>query len=73
MASAMRDRKSVDDRMVRETPGMPHANDGKQWEFKTVTGSRSMDLNLYGADGWELVSVIAQPGDQAAYYFTRRK
>ncbi len=30
-------------------------------------------LNRLGAEGWELVSVTAQPGDRAAYYLKHRK
>ncbi len=36
-------------------------------------GARTLDLNALGADRWELVAAIPQPGDQTAYYFKRRK
>ncbi len=68
--AAMKDKKTVDDRMVRDLPG---AADGAKWEYKNVVASRTVNLDQYGADGWELVSAVPQPGDQVAYYFKRRK
>ncbi len=69
----MRDKKTVDERMVREIPGTVPKAEEPRWEYKTVIGARTQDLNALGADGWELVAAIPQPGDQTAYYFKRRK
>ncbi len=44
-----------------------------RWEYRSVLLPREADINPYGAEGWELVSVTAQPGDQAVYYFRRPK
>lgn len=44
-----------------------------KYEYSSVLLSRSADINKYGADGWELVSVTAAPGDQAMFYFRRVK
>ena len=73
MAAAMKDRKAVDERMVREIPGTLPRADGPKWEYRTVLASRDADLNRYGEQGWELVSAIPQPADQVAYCFKRRK
>lgn len=43
------------------------------YEYKSVILPRLADLNSYGKQGWELVSVTAQPGDNAIYYFRRVK
>ncbi len=43
------------------------------WEYKSALLARQADINPYGAAGWELVSVIPQPGDNAMYYFRRPK
>jgi hypothetical protein len=44
-----------------------------RWEYRSLLLPRLADLSQHGAEGWELVSVIAQPADQAAYYFRRKK
>ncbi len=64
---------TVDDRTVREHPGTLLCAEEPKWEYRTVIGPRDADLNALGAEGWELVSAIPQPGDRAAYYFKRRK
>ena len=75
----MRERKAVDEKMIREVPDWKHDPDPTppaivpQWEYMTIVGARNADLNRFGAGGWELVSAIAQPADRAAYYFKRRK
>ncbi len=74
----MKEKKTVDERIVREVlgpkPALPAPPPpGPAWEYKTVVESRDADLNFLGADGWELVSAIPQPGDRAVYYFKRRK
>ena len=63
----------VDERMVRGIPGALLQAGDLKWEYRTVVASRNADLNQYGEQGWELVSAVPQPGDQAAYYFKRRK
>ena len=80
MAAAMREKiKPVDGKMIREVPNalkeVPRAEDPK-WEYKTVIAAHDVSqtiLNRLGAEGWELVSVTAQPGDRAAYYLKHRK
>ncbi len=74
----MKEKKTVDERMVREVlvpkPALPAPPPlAPAWEYKTVVGRREADLNSFGADGWELIAAIPQPGDQTAYYFKRRK
>ena len=44
-----------------------------RWEYKSVLLARQADINSYGAAGWELISVIPQPGDNAMFYFRRPK
>lgn len=65
--------KKVDERMVREAPGTLLTSEDPKWEYRTVITARDADLNGYGAEGWELVSALPQPGDRVAYYFKRRK
>lgn len=60
-----------DEKMFRDNPdpmapasvgtALLSANHG--WEYRSLHGPRLMDLNPFGAEGWELISVIAQPGD----------
>ncbi len=74
--SRMKSTRHVDDKMVRENPdAMAPASilscKPPQWEYKSVLLSRGDDINGYGADRWELVSVIPQPADQAMFYFRR--
>jgi hypothetical protein len=45
----------------------------EKWEYKTVIGPRELNLNELGNQGWELVSVTAYPGDQAAFHLKRPK
>lgn len=84
LATAMREKiKPVDEKMIREVPNalkevpgaVLRAEDPK-WEYKTVIAAHDVSqtiLNRLGAEGWELVSVTAQPGDRAAYYLKHRK
>lgn len=44
-----------------------------QWEYRSATMERDADLSQFGAEGWELVSVAAHPGDMAQFWFKRRK
>ncbi len=69
----MREKKAVDDRMIREIPGALLEAKEPRWEYMTVIGANNCDLDRFGADRWELVAAIAQPGDRTAYYFKRRK
>ncbi len=43
------------------------------WEYKSVLLARDANINSFGADRWDLISVIPQPGDNAMYYFRRPK
>jgi hypothetical protein len=38
----------------------------------TVMLPNDADINRFGADGWELVSVIPAPLDRAVFYFRKR-
>jgi len=45
------------------------------WEYAAVAGNDG-DVRLlaeYGAEGWELVSVVRQFGERVMYYLKRRK
>jgi hypothetical protein len=52
------------------TQGTPGA-----WEYLVVTGdAESPDLLIrYGAQGWELVTVVREFGTRATFYFKRRR
>lgn len=45
------------------------------WEYLTVTGEAESPALLaeYGAQGWELVSVVREFGTRATFYFKRRR
>jgi hypothetical protein len=45
------------------------------WEYLVVTGdAESLDLLAeYGAQGWELVTVVREFGTRATFYFKRRR
>jgi hypothetical protein len=50
---------------------MVYVNERQQWEYKTITTALSDDaLNTLGADGWELVGVVALPAI-TQFYFKR--
>jgi len=40
-------------------------NETRQWEW--------LDMNVLGADGWELVAVFVSEGDEATAVFKREK
>lgn len=46
-----------------------------QWEYRTATMDLDADLTQYGAEGWELVSVVPVAHDPmtAVYHFKRRR
>lgn len=44
-----------------------------QWEYRTAIMDRDADLTQFGSEGWELVSVAPLPGDDAIFYFKRRR
>lgn len=72
----MKDRRSIDSKIVRSNPdqmipGTLATFANLQWEYKSVLLLRCTDINKYGLEGWELVSVSAQPGDAAVFYFKR--
>jgi hypothetical protein len=75
----MKTKRSIDDRMVRPAapdamvPGSLVTLEPPVWEYQTVVGPDTMNLNAFAADGWELVSVKSRPADQAVYYFRRRR
>jgi Domain of unknown function (DUF4177) len=55
----------------------------KQWEYRIVTATEMMEdargnrtrvrdrLNQYGAEGWELVTVLGEPYGQKTFYLKR--
>jgi hypothetical protein len=45
------------------------------WEYLVVTGDAESAEMLagYGAQGWELVSVVREFGTRATFYFKRRR
>ena len=50
MAAAMRDKKEVDEKMVREVPDLTPPASAPQWEYMTIVGARNADLNRFGAE-----------------------
>jgi len=44
-----------------------------KWAYKSALLPRQSDLTPYGAEGWELVTVVAQAADLAMFYFRRPK
>jgi hypothetical protein len=42
-----------------------------RYEYKSTLLSRDADLNQFGAEGWELVSAVAQAADRMMFYFRR--
>jgi hypothetical protein len=72
-------KRFIDRKMVREIPDPMAPKSAVEqlgispWEYRSVFGPRLADLSPFGADGWELVTVIPQPGDQAVFYFRRLK
>lgn len=71
-------KRQIDRKMIREnpdqmTPGTLLESAPAKWEYKSLLLSRTADLNRMGLEGWELISVIPQPGDQAVFYFRRPK
>lgn len=57
----------------RKNGGAPPAPRPFQWEYRSAIMDREADLSQFGAEGWELVSVTAEAGDRATYYFKRRR
>lgn len=46
----------------------------EQWEYKTVLEfTIHIDLNKYGQDGWELVTILMLANGEIYYYFKRKK
>lgn len=61
------------DELIR--PPMVYVHENPPWEYKVLTRGLdelpdSIELNTYGADGWELTAVIAA-GENVLYYFKR--
>jgi hypothetical protein len=40
----------------------------QKWEYKEIRDASESTLNQLGADGWELVAVMATHADHPAYY-----
>jgi hypothetical protein len=55
--------------------GMPAEAARLEWEYTVVTAEAESPglLAEYGAQGWELVSVVREAGARATFYFKRRK
>ena len=78
LVAQMKTKTIIDSKMIRVitdpmTPGTLSAMENPKWEYKSVLLDRRADLNPFGADGWELVSVSGQGADQMMFYFRRRK
>lgn len=43
------------------------------WEYRSALLERDADLAQFGSEGWECYSVIPAGGDQAMFYFKRRR
>jgi hypothetical protein len=53
-----------------QTP-MVYVYEKQQWEYRIIASAMTQeDLNSLGAEGWELVSVVAQPAT-TQFYFKR--
>jgi hypothetical protein len=44
-----------------------------RWEYRTELMHRNAELDQFGEEGWELVSVLQSPADEAVFYFKRKK
>ena len=74
-------RAGPDEKMVQARDADPMSPAGTlleqrepTWEYKSVVLRDTPDFNAYAADGWELMPMIKpRPGDQAVFYFRRRK
>jgi len=45
----------------------------QKWEYLVFIAGERADLNPYGADGWELVSVLTHAFNESTYHFKRPK
>lgn len=63
--------RNVDDGFVIAEEPKPDLNPS-QYQYMTVMLPNDADINRFGADGWELVSVIPAPLDRAVFYFRKR-
>lgn len=46
----------------------------QKWEYKVVVRVKDDELNILGAEGWELVAVtFNEYGQPSAFYFKRPK
>ena len=53
-----------------QTP-MVYVYEKQQWEYRIIASAMTQDdLNSLGAEGWELVAVVAQP-PTTQFYFKR--
>jgi hypothetical protein len=46
--------------------------DPVRYKYLNVMLSNAADINRFGDEGWELVSVIPAPLDRAVFYFRKR-
>jgi len=44
-----------------------------KFDYCAASGPREMSLDQYGEEGWELVSALPIAGDQAIFYFKRKR
>jgi hypothetical protein len=47
--------------------------DQKRWEYLVIIAGERTDLNPYGIDGWELVTVLTHAFNESTYHFKRPK
>jgi hypothetical protein len=54
---------------------MPNQVSRPEWEYAVITAEAESAnlLAAYGAQGWELVSVVREVGARATFYFKRRR
>jgi hypothetical protein len=43
----------------------------KKWKYMTCENLFESELDEYGANGWELVSVVSDGNDDLVFYFKR--
>lgn len=53
--------------------GNSQRSERTRWEYRSVLMPRLAELDQFGEEGWELVSVVSSPADEAVFYFKRRK
>jgi hypothetical protein len=60
--------------LARVQPPMVYVFEKQRWEYKVILQSVASEeeLNALGAEGWELVGIVALP-ETAQFYFKRAR